>query len=151
MEVFTTLLARHLDTFRKLESLQVKALDGMKNQGVEGLAGLLASQQEVLLTIAREKAELKPHLDQWELLQPAHRALLRQGRPGEILDALEAVAQGIQARHQDWFGEDPGAAPAQKKGQASGADAQGGAGDGKGKDEPPPDLSQTINIYRSLQ
>lgn len=144
MEVFTDLLARHLETFRKLEGLQVKALDGMKNQGMEGLAALLASQQDVLLAIAREKAELKPHLDQWELLLPDIRSRLRKGKAGEILDALETVAQGIQARHQDWFGAEPGDAPAPNPGAA-------GQSTGKEAGEAAPDLSQTINIYRSLQ
>lgn len=144
MEVFTDLLASHLETFRKLEGLQVKALDGMKNQGMEGLAALLASQQEVLVTIAREKAELKPHLDRWEMLQPEVRGQLRKGRAGEILDALETVAQGIQARHQEWFGAEPGDEPAPKAGAA-------GQASGKDAGEAAPDLSQTINIYRSLQ
>lgn len=144
LEVFTNLLARHLETFRKLEGLQVKALDGMKSQGMEGLAALLASQQDVLLAIAREKAELKPHLDRWELLQPELRSQLRKGKAGEILDALEAVAQGIQARHQDWFGAEPGDTPTPKAGSADQTA-------GKDAGEAAPDLSQTINIYRSLQ
>lgn len=121
-----------------LESLQAKALDGMKGQGVEGLTALLASQQEVLQSIAREKAELKPYLDQWERLEAGDRAKLRQGRAGEILDALEAVAQGIQAKHQAMFGDDGSAGPAGASGQAK-------------AEEPAPDLSQTIKFYRGLQ
>ena len=82
--------------------------------------------------IAREKGELKPYLDQWEGLPAAERARLRAGRPGEILDALEAVAHGIQARHQAMFGDD-------------------GASAKPAKEEPPQDLSQMINLYRGLQ
>jgi hypothetical protein len=136
LDTFTGLLSGHLETFRKLEGLQKQALDGMKNQGVEGLAAMLASQQEVLLSIAREKAQLKPYLDAWEKLEPGRRSALRQGKAGEILDALEEVAKGIQARHADWFGEEPD-------------EKSGGGGDG-GKSEGQ-DLSQTINFYRSQQ
>lgn len=104
----------------------------MKSQGLEGLAAMLARQQEIMAAIAREKGELKPYLDQWEGLPPAERARLRAGRPGEILDSLEAVAKGIQARHQAMFGDDgTSAKPA--------------------KEEPPQDLSQMINLYRGLQ
>ena len=135
--VFTGLLGRHLETFRTLEGIQKQALEGMKTQGMEGLAALMARQGEVLQAIGREKAELRPYLDQWEQLPPEARGALRKGEAGEILDALEAVAQGIAARHQEMFGEDPGAAkPAQ--------------GEAKSGDEPPQDLSQTINFYRGL-
>jgi hypothetical protein len=127
-------LARHLETFKEFESLQMTALDGVKAQGLEGLASLLARQQGIMAAIAREKAELKPFLDQWEKLEAGERAALRAGRPGEILDALEAVARGIQARHQAMFGDD-GSGPAAAKAQ----------------EEPPRDLSQMINLYRGLQ
>lgn len=110
------------------------ALDGVKAQGLEGLASLLARQQEIMAAIAREKGELKPFLDQWEKLEAGARAALRAGRPGEILDALEAVARGIQSRHQAMFGDD-GSGPAAAKAQ----------------EEPPRDLSQMINLYRGLQ
>ena len=132
LETFSGLLARHLETFREFERLQLSALEGVKSQGLEGLAAMLARQQEIMAAIAREKGDLKPYLDQWEALPAQERALLRAGRPGEILDALEAVAKGIQARHQAMFGGDDGAG-------------------GKGKEEPPRDLSQTINLYRGLQ
>lgn len=141
-------MARHLETFRVLEGIQVKALDGMKSQGLEGLAAMMASQQEVLAAIAREKAELKPYLDRWEGLRPEQRTRLRQGKAGEILDALEGVAKGIAARHQDWFGEDPGGAPAARPGAPGAAAGQAGA---EGAAAQAPDLSQTINIYRALQ
>jgi hypothetical protein len=152
LEVFTGLLARHLESFRTLEGIQVKALDGMKNQGVEGLAAMMASQQEVLADIAREKAGLRPYLDQWEALQPDQRSRLRLGKAGEILDALEGVAQGIAARHQDWFGADPGGVPAARP-DAIGAAAKAADPASAGKESPAPgtDLSQTINIYRALQ
>jgi hypothetical protein len=127
-------LARHLDTFKEFERLQMAALEGVKAQGLEGLASMLARQQEIMAAIAREKGELKPYLDHWDMLPPEGRARLRMGRPGEILDALEAVARGIQARHQAMFGDD-----------GSGASAA------KGKEEPPRDLSQMINLYRGLQ
>jgi hypothetical protein len=104
----------------------------VKSQGLEGLAAMLARQQEIMAAIAREKAELRPYLDQWEGLPAAERARLRSGRPGEILDALEAVARGIQARHQAMFGDDGSAAA-------------------KAGEEPPRDLSQMINLYRGLQ
>lgn len=109
------------------------ALAGVKSQGMEGLEAILARQNEILAAIAREKGELKPFLDRWEGLAAGERERLRAGRPGEILDALEAVAKGIQARHQAMFGDDAG---------ASAAAAQ---------QEPPRDLSQTINLYRGLQ
>ena len=131
LETFSGLLARHLETFREFERLQLSALEGVKSQGLEGLAAMLTRQQEIMAAIAREKGELRPYLDQWEALPANERALLRAGRPGEILDSLEAVAKGIQARHQAMFGGD---------------DASG-----KGKEEPPRDLSQTINLYRGLQ
>lgn len=133
LETFTGLLARHLETFREFERLQVSALEGVKSQGLEGLAAMLARQQEIMAAIAREKGELKPYLDQWEGLPAGERAKLRAGRPGEILDALEQVAKGIQARHQAMFGGD----------DASGAKPA--------TEEPPRDLSQTINLYRGLQ
>lgn len=139
LDIFTGLLGRHLETFRKLEEIQKQALAGMQNQGMEGLAALMARQTEVLQAIGREKAELRPYLDQWEQLPADVRGAHRQGEAGRILDALETVAQGIQARHQEMFGEDPGAAkPAQGK-PGAGAD-----------DAPPQDLSQTINLYRGL-
>jgi hypothetical protein len=138
-----------LQTFRKLEGLQVQALEGMKTQGAEGLAALLAGQQEVLLAIAREKAELKPFLDAWEKLDPARRGELRKGEAGDILDALEAVAKGIQARHADWFGDDPGTGA--QGGTAQGGQAGGAARDGRAGGDGGQDLSQTINFYRSLQ
>jgi hypothetical protein len=103
----------------------------VKSQGLEGLAAMLARQNEIMAAIAREKGELKPYLDQWEGLPAPERARLRAGRPGEILDALEGVAKGIQARHQAMFGDD-GSAPA-------------------AQEEPPRDLSQMINLYRGLQ
>jgi hypothetical protein len=134
-------LGRHLETFRKLEGMQAQALEGMKTQGMEGLAALMAGQQEVLLAIAREKAELKPHLDRWEMLRPDERARLREGKAGEILDALEAVAQSIAARHKDWFGDDGSLAQEPSK----------DAGAGKKDEQPPQDLSQTINMYRGLK
>jgi hypothetical protein len=133
LETFTGLLARHLDTFKELERLQMAALAGVKSQGMEGLEAILARQNELLAAIAREKGELKPFLDRWEGLAAEERARLRAGRPGEILDALEAVAKGIQARHQAMFGDDAGASAA------------------AAKEEPPRDLSQTINLYRGLQ
>ena len=125
-------MARHLETFKEFERLQMSALEGVKSQGLEGLAAMLARQQEIMAAIAREKGELKPYLDQWEGLPAAERARLRAGRPGEILDALEAVAHGIQARHQAMFGDD-------------------GASAKPAKEEPPQDLSQMINLYRGLQ
>jgi hypothetical protein len=141
LETFTGLLAKHLETFRELERLQVTALEGVKSQGLEGLAAMLARQQEILAAIAGEKAELRPYLDQWEGLQADARAGMRAGRPGEILEALETVAQGIQARHQAMFGADD-------------AGAQGAAGTGGQPQKPDakePDLSQMINIYRAMQ
>lgn len=135
------MLGRHLETFRKLEGMQSQALEGMKSQGMEGLAALMAGQQDVLQSIAREKAELKPHLDRWESLDPEERARLRQGKAGEILDALETVARNIAARHKDWFGDDGSAAPESSK--------EGGAV--KKDNQPPQDLSQTINMYRGLK
>ncbi|MBW8890414.1 MAG: hypothetical protein JF616_21900 [Fibrobacteres bacterium] len=133
METFTGLLARHLETFREFERLQMAALESVKSQGLEGLEALLARQGEIMAAIAREKGELKPYLDQWEGLPAPERARLRAGRPGEILDSLEGVAKGIQARHQAMFGDD-GSAPAAEV-----------------KAEPPRDLSQMINLYRGLQ
>lgn len=139
LDIFTGLLARHLETFKALENLQAKALQGMGAQSVDGIAALMAGQQDVLMSIAREKAELKPYLDEWEKLAPEERGRLRQGKAGEILDALETVARGIQARHQDWFGEDPGtekAKPAGEAGKPAAAEAQ--------------DISQKIKLYRGL-
>jgi len=81
------------------------ALESVKSQGLEGLEALLTRQGEIMAAIAREKGELKPYLDQWEGLPAPERARLRAGRPGEILDALEGVAKGIQARHQAMFGD----------------------------------------------
>lgn len=152
METFTGLLGKHLETFRELEGLQTAALQGMKNQGIDGLAALLARQQEVLAAIAAEKAGLRPFLDQWEGLPAAERARLRAGRPGDILDSLETVARAIQARHQEMFGADDAAAftdPAYPAAPGPQASASGGSG----KDAPAqePDLSQRINIYRGLQ
>lgn len=93
---------------------------------------MLVRQSEIMDAIAREKGEIKPYLDRWEGLAAPERARLRAGRPGEILDALETVAKGIQARHQAMFGDDGSAAkPSQE--------------------EPPRDLSQMINLYRGLQ
>lgn len=155
LETFTGLLGKHLETFRELESLQSAALQGMKNQGMDGLAAMLARQQEILAAIALEKGGLRPFLDQWESLPAAERARLRQGRPGEILDALEGVAQTIQARHQEMFGADDadmGSAPA-AGGSASDPAAPGVSGNvsGKAAQAQEPDLSQRINIYRGLQ
>ena len=110
------------------------ALDSVKSRGLEGLAALMARQQEIMASIAGEKKDLKPFLDRWETLASEERTRLRAGRAGEILDALEAVARGIQARHQAMFGED-----------GSGASAS------PPKPEPPRDLSQMINLYRGLQ
>jgi hypothetical protein len=132
LETFTGLLARHLDTFKEFERLQVAALEGVKTQGLEGLTAMLARQSEIMDAIAREKDEIKPYLDRWEGLPAPERARLRAGRPGEILDALEAVAKGIQARHQAMFGDDGSAAQPKQE-------------------EPPRDLSQMINLYRGLQ
>lgn len=106
---------------------------------MEGLAALMARQGEVLQAIGREKAELRPYLDRWEQLPADERGAHRQGEAGRILDALEAVAQGIQARHQEMFGEDPGAARPAPGNQGTGAEAA-----------PPQDLSQTIKFYRGL-
>ncbi|MEO7424907.1 MAG: hypothetical protein ABI036_06960 [Fibrobacteria bacterium] len=151
METFTGLLAKHLETFRELESLQVKALEGMKSNGLEGLAAMLARQQDVMSAIALEKSGLRPYLDQWEGLQSEMRAQLRAGRPGEILQALETVAQGIQARHAEMFGADEMSG----LGNRSAPSAAGGAkpADGGIAKDPPsaPDLSQMINIYRAMQ
>jgi hypothetical protein len=112
----------------------VAALEGVKNQGLEGLAAMLARQQEIMAAIAREKGELRPYLDQWEGLDPEARKRLRAGRPGEILEALESVAQGIAARHQAMFGAEDGTA--------------GGKPAEPAKEQ---DLSQMINLYRGLQ
>lgn len=139
MGVFTGLLGRHLETFRTLEEIQKQALACMQNQGMEGLADLMDRQAEVLQAIGREKAELRPYLDEWERLPAEERGAHRQGQAGSILDALEAVAQGIQARHQEMFGEDPG----------GGKPAQGAQG-AEAVPAPPQDLSQTINLYRGL-
>ena len=130
------MLEKHLKTFRELEGLQVAAFERMKNQLLEGLSELLTRQQAVTQAIAEEKAQLRPYLDQWEALTAGERERLRAGKPGEILEALETVAQAIQARHQDWFGAD--AAPA----SADAGDA-GSAGQA--------DLDQLINLYRSQQ
>jgi hypothetical protein len=147
-------LGRHLETFRALEGLQTAALEGMKSQGIEGLTAMLAKQQEILAAIGREKGGLRPFLDQWEGLPAAERARLRAGRPGEILDALEAVANAIQARHQAMFGADD-AAMGSARSAATGASGESGAipsaGSGGQQPAPEPDLSQRINIYRGLQ
>ena len=151
LDTFTGLLGKHLETFRELESLQSAALQGMKNQGIDGLAAMLARQQEILAAIALEKGGLRPFLDQWESLPAAERARLRAGRPGEILDALEAVAQAIQARHQEMFGADDarmGSAPAAR---TSTTDSAAAGGSGQEAPSQEPDLSQRINIYRGLQ
>lgn len=132
LEDFTALMARHLESFRTLESLQVAALEGMKNQGVEGLAALLQKQQAVYVDIASQTADIKPLLTRWEALPAEERERLRKGKAGEILAALETVAQAIQARHKEMFGGDAGAAE-EKSGDA------------------PADLSQKINLYRGLQ
>lgn len=126
-------MARHLATFREFEGLQLAALEGVKSRGLEGLDSLLARQRDIMDAIAREKAELRPYLDQWEGLPAEERARLRAGRPGEILDGLESVARAIQERHQAMFGDD-------------------GSGTARPAAEPAPrDLSQTINLYRGLQ
>jgi hypothetical protein len=124
-------LSRHLETFREFERLQMAALESVKSQGLEGLEAMLARQGEIMAAISREKGELKPYLDQWEGLPAQERASLRSGRPGEILDALEGVAKGIQARHLAMFGDDGRSAAS--------------------KEEPPRDISQMINLYRGLQ
>jgi uncharacterized protein (DUF885 family) len=118
----------------------MSALDGVKNQGLEGLAAMLARQQEIMVSIAMEKGELRPFLDQWEGLEQGERARLRAGRPGEILESLETVAKAIQARHQEMFGADE-------------TDPKGAGAGGKSSKEAEkqPDLSQMINIYRALQ
>lgn len=145
-------MARHLETFRELERLQMTALEGVKNQGLEGLAAMLARQQEIMADIARGKAELKPYLDQWEGLPADVRAKLRAGRPGEILEALETVAQGIQSRHQAMYGADEPVAPDSSGNvPAPGNGPAGAAGKAAADAEKQPDLSQMINIYRALQ
>jgi hypothetical protein len=148
-------LAKHLETFQELERMQVKALEGMKSQGLEGLTAMLTRQQEVMTAIAQEKSGLRPYLDQWEGLQAETRARLRAGRPGEILQALENVAQGIQARHAEMFGADEIAGTGTRSaGPSAGVKPDGGkSGDGDAsKDQAQaPDLSQMINIYRALQ
>jgi hypothetical protein len=125
----------------------MKALEGVKSQGLEGLTAMMTRQQEILAAIAREKGELRPYLDQWEALQSGERARLRAGRPGEIMEALETVAQAIQARHQEMFGADDPASGG-KPGQVG---AAAGAGSQGGEAAKEPDLSQRINIYRGLQ
>lgn len=149
METFTGLLGKHLETFRELESLQAAALEGVKKQLLEGLSGLMTRQQEIMAAISKEKEGLRPYLDRWEALPPDERQQLRNGKAGEILGALEAVAKSIQSKHQEMFGgEDAGAS-------AGGSDGSGGSGgkSGQGAKEAakPADLSQTINIYRALQ
>lgn len=144
-------MGKHLETFRALEGLQTAALEGMKSQGIEGLTAMLAKQQEILAAISMEKSGLRPFLDQWESLSATERARLRAGRPGEILDALEAVANTIQARHQAMFGADDaalGSAPSAGTGPSG---ATPSAGSGKDSQAPETDLSQRINIYRGLQ
>ena len=151
LETFTGLLGKHLETFRELESLQSAALQGMKSQGLDGLAAMLAKQQEILAAIGREKGGLRPFLDQWEGLPAAERARLRAGRPGEILDALETVAQAIQARHQEMFGADDSApGSASSAGNPSPGKAASGGSAGQAPPQEP-DLSQRINTYRGLQ
>jgi hypothetical protein len=135
LDTFTALMSAHLESFRALESLQVKALEGMKNQGVEGLAELLNRQQAVYVDIAGQMAEIKPLLNRWEALEAGERERLRQGKAGEILAELEKIAQAIQARHKDMFGGDA---------------KSGEAGSGAAAAEPA-DLSQKINLYRGLQ
>lgn len=109
---------------------------------------MLAKQQEILSAIGREKAGLRPFLDQWEGLPAAERARMRKGRPGEILDALEAVANTIQARHQAMFGADD-AVPGSASSAGTGPSPSAGSGNDTSAQEP--DLSQRINIYRGLQ
>jgi len=122
-------------------------LQGVNSKGLEGLTAMLARQREIMARIADEKSELRPYLDQWEKLDSESRSRLRRGRPGEILDALEAVAKGIHARHEAMFGGD-GTVP----GDAGAAPAAGTAAkDAPGEASGAPDLSQVINIYRSLQ
>jgi hypothetical protein len=136
LDTFTGLMSKHLESFRTLESLQKAALEGMKNQGVEGLADLLQKQQQVYVDIAGQMAEIKPLLNQWESLPAPEREKLRQGKAGEILAALEDVAQAIQKRHKEMFG----------------GDAEAPAADGAEKPaEGPVDISQRINLYRGLQ
>ncbi|MEO6097019.1 MAG: hypothetical protein ABIW76_15605 [Fibrobacteria bacterium] len=138
--------------------MQTAALEGVKKQGLEGLASMLSRQQEILASIAKEKGELRPFLDQWEGLPAVERGKLRAGRPGMILESLESVAQTIQARHQEMFGSDASTAiPSDPGAGTSGPGSlpprgQGGQGGGNaptaGNEA---DLSQRINIYRGLQ
>ncbi len=128
----------------------------MGSRSVEAITALAAGQQDVLAAIAGEKAGLKPYLDAWEKLEPGERERLRKGRAGEILDALEAVAKGIQARHQDWFGEDAAAGESKPAPQAGGTPgtggttADGGARASGSAADPGGDIAQKINMYRGL-
>ena len=142
METLIGLLTKHLETFRELESLQVSALHAVKNQILEGLPELITRQSDIMSSIAREKTELRPFLDQWEGLKPEVRQELRNGRAGEIQKELEKVAHAIQARHQEMFGaDDVGSAESgQIQGEKQGPDSA----------SPPPNLSETINSYRAL-
>ncbi len=117
---------------------------------------MLVRQQEVMAGIAKEKDQLRPYLDQWEGLRADTRAQLRAGRAGEIMAALETVAEGIQARHAEMFGADESAvARGGSGGQAGAPNGPAGAkppgGDGAKPDPQAPDLSQMINIYRAMQ
>jgi hypothetical protein len=142
LDTLIGLLTKHLQTFRALDGLQVSALHAVKNQVLEGLPELLTKQSDIMSAIAQEKTELRPYLDQWELLKPEVRQAMRNGRAGEIQLELEKVAHAIQARHQEMFGADEGGA--NQTGQA-----QGGL-EAKAPAAPAPDLSQTINSYRAL-
>ena len=142
LEIFIGLLSKHLETFKELENLQATALNAVKNHVLDGLAGHMTRQGEVLSSIAREKADLRPYLDQWEGLKPEVRQQLRDGKAGQILLALEDVAKGIQAKHQEMFG-------AEDTGVSGGA--VGNAGASQESVAKQPDLSQTINAYRALQ
>lgn len=121
--------------------LQAAALSAVKNQLLDGLSAVVAKQGDIMTAIAKEKSELKPYLDEWEKLQPEIRSQYRQGKAGNILSALENVAQSIQAKHQEMFGSD----------EPSLAGSNGSSGENKIALDPAPDLSQTINIYRSFQ
>jgi transposase len=141
LDTFIALLGKHLQTFRELEDLQTMALQAVNNQMPEGLTTLITKQAEILASISREKSELRPFLDQWEGLQPEERRRLRAGKAESILADLENIAHSIQAKHQKMFGEE----------ENTNTSAGTSPGSNQAGEAKQPNLSQTINIYRSLQ
>ncbi len=124
LALFTSLLREHVQSFRRLEVLQVQFLQKSQQSSSEGLTELIAQFTLATETLQAKKNALRPLLEKLSQFEKTQRQKILMGEAETLLAELETLAQGIQVRHADSFETAP---------------------------LPPAGLEERLNLYRGMK